>query len=993
MKSFWRKSRIRFYLVPVLISISIITTSASPFLVQSAAQSRSQTDSSQSQANLKLLSFKATAASGGVLLEWQTSFELNNLGFNLYREQNGERTLVNRSLIAGSALSAGAGNPLTAGRGYTLADSRGSINSSYYLEAIDLSGVKTTHGPFFPVQASTLSKQQQSVILSQLSQPSPSNDFGRGEPSTAFDNSSGSNTPSGDLNTQWTVAAQSGLKIQVKKSGWYRITQPELLAAGLSASADAGTLHLFRDGVEQAIRVSRSSGQLGQNDYIEFYAQALSNPFTDTRIYWLTSDTTQGKRMQVFSAVRPDTTDTPKPSTRPTPVPVQGIPQRPANGFYVPFAGQLFPPILRLPQARRDSIETETTREPVRPSHQEENENNQPPAAEAHTDATNASTSTDAPPVAHPKKKRVKTRKASVKKGSAQRNHFDVNAASASNPSFPYIIEHRNRSTYFGAVLNGDTENFFGEPILSSLPAAGIITLDVNNPDTTAQWEGTLEIAIQGVSNFPHQIGVTLNDLSLPPFTFYFRANFVVKIPISMSQLRAGANTLKLTTDSQSGVCLVDYVRLTFAHAYRADNNSLAYSAKSGQTVRIDGFTSSQVRIVDVTDPNNVQATNSWSGKGRHTFLAFTGGQINHADGITLNQPSQLNSTALGADLLVIGYSDFLSAVQPLVDLRRSQGLKVYVANVEDVYDEFSFGNRGPDAIHDFLNWAHGHWSQPPHFLLLVGCASVDPRNYLGIAFVDFVPTKLVDATFSEAASDDALADFDNDGLPEMAVGRLPGRSAAEISKMVSKIVNYTPGNQSQTAVMVADTNATGYDFEGENAEVAQLMPPSMTVKNVNYGSNTTGCTETNCATRDQINNAVNQGPMLVNYSGHGTLNAWTGSGIFRNQDALVLSNGNHLPVFIMMTCLTGYFNDPSTESISASLMRADNGGAVAAWASSGLTIPTGQQLMNKSLYQQLFSSNPPTIGDAVRNAKTSTDDIDVRHTWVLFGDPTMRVR
>src|SRR5437868_3671400 len=188
MKSFWRKSRIRLYLVPVLISISIITTSASPFLVQSAAQSRSQTDPSQSQAILKLLSFKATAASGGVLLEWQTSFELNNLGFNLYREQNGERVQVNRSLIAGSALSAGAGTPLTAGRGYTLVDPRGSVNSSYYLEAIDLNGVKTTHGPFFPVEASTLSKQQRSLILSQLGQPSPNNNFDRGAPSTVFDN-------------------------------------------------------------------------------------------------------------------------------------------------------------------------------------------------------------------------------------------------------------------------------------------------------------------------------------------------------------------------------------------------------------------------------------------------------------------------------------------------------------------------------------------------------------------------------------------------------------------------------------------------------------------------------------------------------------------------------------------------------------------------------------------------------------------------------------
>src|SRR5262249_9791453 len=45
--------------------------------------------------------FEAVGYDGGVLLEWSTGFEVDNLGFNIYREQNGVRTLVNRSLLAG----------------------------------------------------------------------------------------------------------------------------------------------------------------------------------------------------------------------------------------------------------------------------------------------------------------------------------------------------------------------------------------------------------------------------------------------------------------------------------------------------------------------------------------------------------------------------------------------------------------------------------------------------------------------------------------------------------------------------------------------------------------------------------------------------------------------------------------------------------------------------------------------------------------------------
>src|SRR5438105_2668427 len=52
------------------------------------------------------------ASPTGVLIEWRTSFLLDNLGFNIYREQGGARTQVNGSIIAGSALNAGQGTAI-----------------------------------------------------------------------------------------------------------------------------------------------------------------------------------------------------------------------------------------------------------------------------------------------------------------------------------------------------------------------------------------------------------------------------------------------------------------------------------------------------------------------------------------------------------------------------------------------------------------------------------------------------------------------------------------------------------------------------------------------------------------------------------------------------------------------------------------------------------------------------------------------------------------
>jgi hypothetical protein len=96
------------------------------------------------------------------------------------------------------------------------------------------------------------------------------------------------------------------------------------------------------------------------------------------------------------------------------------------------------------------------------------------------------------------------------------------------------------------------------------------------------------------------------------------------------------------------------------------------------------------------------------------------------------------------------------------------------------------------------------------------------------------------------------------------------------------------------------------------------------------------------------------------------------------------------------MTCLNGLFQDPQSESLGSALLRAD-GGAAAVWASSGLTYSIEQTTMNKDLYRQLFekrfSGKPLTIDEATIRAKAIIVDTDIRRTWNLFGDPTLRLQ
>jgi hypothetical protein len=144
--------------------------------------------------------------------------------------------------------------------------------------------------------------------------------------------------------------------------------------------------------------------------------------------------------------------------------------------------------------------------------------------------------------------------------------------------------------------------------------------------------------------------------------------------------------------------------------------------------------------------------------------------------------------------------------------------------------------------------------------------------------------------------------------------------------------------------------------------------------------------------TRSRIVNDLNQGPLLVNYFGHGSVTVWTGAGLLDADLAAGLTNSNKPSFFVMMTCLNGYSHDAYIDSLAEALLKAPNGGAMAVWASSGFTEPEPQFAMSSQFYRQLFSGPSIRVGDAFKPAKATISDLDVRRTWSLLGDPSTRL-
>jgi uncharacterized repeat protein (TIGR01451 family) len=583
-----------------------------------------------------------------------------------------------------------------------------------------------------------------------------------------------------------------------------------------------------------------------------------------------------------------------------------------------------------------------------------------------------------------------------------------VEAAGSGTPSatsFPLTVLFQQRTTYFAALLNGENnDNFFGA-LVTTTPIDQV--LNIAHFDANSSVPATLSVTLQGVTQGQdHRVDVDLNGVPLGEMDFSGQANSTNTFSVSAGSLQTGSNTVTLTSlDGDMDVSLVQSIELTYAHAYSADSDWLRATAQAGETIRIGGFAQPSVEVFDITDPTaiiqlNAPVTTDGASYGvtltvdgpsgtERTLLAFAGDQISTPEALMYHAPSALQSDRQGANYIVITHPDFLQSVEPLVKLHESEGESVAVVTTDQIYDAFNYGERSPFALRAYLQFAATQWRVKPTAVLLVGDASLDPRNYLGFGDSDFVPTRMIQTAAFKTASDDWLTDFNQSGYETIPTGRLPVSTPAEAALVVSKIVNYesgaATGSWQNQAVMIADQNIDA-NFTAETNSAAAVLPSSLQVtKILANGQNSN-------LVRQQINSALNSGALLVNYAGHGSEQQWSFADLFDDSSATALTNGNQLPMYLLMDCLNGFFQDVYGTSLSTSLMLAPNGGAVAVWASSGFTDAAPQGTMDQA-FLSAWAANPQLpVGSAILAAKSGITDPDVRRTWILFGDPEMRL-
>jgi hypothetical protein len=423
--------------------------------------------------------------------------------------------------------------------------------------------------------------------------------------------------------------------------------------------------------------------------------------------------------------------------------------------------------------------------------------------------------------------------------------------------------------------------------------------------------------------------------------------------------------------DAPVAVVWIDGWDVTYRQTVSADGDVWV---ADGAALRVEsvepGF-----RLLDVTDPaapwdlGLVPADGTAGTLPGHRY--WVGNPREAPEPLAVRPARRVNVDALkDVTYLALAPLDFHAALQPLLELRRDQGLAAEVVDVQAVYDTFGGGQPGPEAIQALVR------SLPKlRYLLLVGDGTAEPGGYDGEAGALRVVAPLARTTIVGETPADAPLGTDAAGQAVVAVGRFPATSADQVSAMVEKTIAWENSDRPVTALVVSDDEQ---EFGALAEEIVAMLPEGVPAQSADAGDKTS---------RADTLAALKQGHIWLNYTGHGSLTILCDEGILTIEDG---ESWGEPALVTAWTCLAAHFVHPAQDSIGETWVRAPRSGAVAFLGPTGETTTSEQRPFVQAFYAALQAGD--RLGDAWVAALQAGGSQDVARAYVLLGDPALCV-
>ena len=260
--------------------------------------------------------------------------------------------------------------------------------------------------------------------------------------------------------------------------------------------------------------------------------------------------------------------------------------------------------------------------------------------------------------------------------------------------------------------------------------------------------------------------------------------------------------------------------------------------------------------------------------------------------------------------------------------------------DVNDLYAKYTFGIFDPQAIKQYVSYAAKNLGTK--YVLLIGGDTYDYRNYLGKNSISFIPSLYVTTgpIATNVPADPLYTDLNGDAIPDLAIGRFPVRTNAELEMLVNKTLAYQGIDNLRTAVFASDTNDGIVSFKDVSNSLATSLPAGWVVQNISLDD--VGI----AAARSQLIAAMNAGTALVTFTGHSGPTSWALSNLFNTTDAKALTNNGRPFVVVQWGCWNTYYVNPSQIFLVQSLLFSGNNGAAAVMGGTTLVDLTSEQLL-----------------------------------------------
>ena len=623
-----------------------------------------------------------------------------------------------------------------------------------------------------------------------------------------------------------------------------------------------------------------------------------------------------------------------------------------------------------------------------------------------------------------------------VKSSAGKRLEQNANLGS----NFPSISTYNKLIFHEKDLTNilGSGRNWFGERFDSFNEQT--FNLDLTNRDTNGNIK--IHVGAMAQSFVSSSMSVEIGNTVLGQLNFNAipNARYTIKGRETNNTFEASLNgiselpTLKFTYNrngSSTGLAYLDYflINVPTELTLTSGQNRFRSVASLSNTIssfNISGVTEESV-VWDVTnalEPRN-QAFNRSNAEisfgnfsdELNEYVAFNPSEIQIVETFEPIVNQDLHGMNV-PEFIIITPELFQEQASRLAQFRQTHdGLDVEVVTLPSLYNEFSSGQQDVSAIRDYLRYL---WNRDKRlkYVLLFGKGSYDYKNRVENN-TNFVPTYESRNSLSPLgsySSDDFFGFLEDDEgewvessagdhLLDIGLGRIPVTSTREATLAVNKIIDYQTSSENlgdwrSKLLFVADDGDNNI-HQRDADQLATLVDTTYRNFNVQkiyldaFEQERSANGESSVQAQQALLNAVDQGLLILNFTGHGAETGWMQERILTLDLIDEFSNSTALPLVVTATCEFGRNDDPSIVSGAERIMLKSNGGAVALITTARPVFSSTNYDLNLALYGSILEQNNgqfARLGDVIKFTKNNSLNGSLNRNFILLGDPSMRL-